>query len=58
MSQMGSYKICQGCLKPIFRKTAVVFKKVNSYYSKEGKFFHPACVKKISQKKLKEILNF
>jgi hypothetical protein len=58
MSKMGSYKICQGCLRPIVRRYAIVFKKANRYYSKNGKYFHPGCAKKVSQKKLKEIFNF
>jgi hypothetical protein len=48
--RMGNYKICQGCLGPIFRNGVYVQKRKGRGYEKEGKYFHLGCFKKWQKK--------
>jgi hypothetical protein len=50
--RMGNYKICQGCLGPIFRNGVYVQKRKGRGYEKEGKYFHFGCFKKWQKKYL------
>jgi len=47
--KQGSYKVCQGCLKPIQSSGVLVYPRKGRGWG-EGKYYHKGCWNKIARK--------
>jgi hypothetical protein len=48
--KQGSYKVCQGCLKPIQSNGVEVSTRQGRGWSKNTKFYHRGCFNKVARK--------
>jgi len=48
--RQGSYKVCQGCLKPIQTNGVEVSTRQGRGWSKNTKFYHRGCFNKVARK--------